>query len=389
MVDEASLLSVPQMLWLVKHARENDSRVLLVGDSAQHRSVERGDALRVLEQSGAVQCVELLETQRQKVPALKAAIEDLKAGRLQAGWERLEHYGVIKEITDIVELRERAVEQHLEALRQGKTSLLISLRHEETRKVAALARQKLKSEGTIGAEDHAVTVLRRMDLEPGACRDLLHYAPGRIVAFHSRTAGGFRPGEKWTVRETNCETVTLESNGKVRQFKPSAKGKWDVLVSSTMQVSVGDQIRVTTGFREGKNVFKNNDIATVREVTDIELVLHDGRRMRRNGARIDQGVCITSHASQCRTVDQVVALPDGADAKGWYVSLSRARDAVHVYTRNKAALRQSVMQPGERKSVWELVQAVRRSELQSRDRMMPDLWAAHQAEIVRAIEMDR
>jgi hypothetical protein len=104
-------------------------------------------------------------------------------------------------------------------------------------------------------------------------------------------------------------------------------------------------------FREGKNVFKNNDIAQVREVTDTELVLHDGRRMRRDGARIDQGVCVTSHASQCRTVDQVVVLPDGADAKGWYVSLSRALSAMHVYTRDKAELRQSVMQPGERKSV--------------------------------------
>jgi hypothetical protein len=191
------------------------------------------------------------------------------------------------------------------------------------------------------------------------------------------------------VRETNCETVTLESNGMVRQFKPSAKGKWDVLVSSTMHVSVGDQIRVTAGFREGKNVFKNNDVAQVREITDTELVLHDGRRMRRNGARIDQGVCITSHASQCRTVDQVVALPDGADAKGWYVSLSRARSAMHVYTRNKTALRQSVMQPGERKSVWELLQAVPRLTVQSRDRMMPDLWATHQAQIVRAMEMER
>ena len=39
-----------------------------------------------------------------------------------------------------------------------------------------------------------------------------------------------------------------------------------------MQVSVGDQIRVTAGFREGKNVFKNNEIAEVREVTDTELV---------------------------------------------------------------------------------------------------------------------
>jgi conjugative relaxase-like TrwC/TraI family protein len=350
-IDEASMLSVPQMLWLVKHARENDSRVLLIGDSAQHRSVERGDALRILEQSASVRYVELLKTQRQKVPALKAAIEDLKAGRLQAGWEKLEHFGVIKEVVDEVQLLQRAVEQHLEALRAGKTSLMISPRHEEGRKVAAVVRQKLKAEGAIGAEDHGVTVLRRMDLESEARGDLLHYAPGRVIGFHSRTAGGFRPGEKWTVRETNCETVTLESNGKVRQLKPSAKGKWDVLVCSTMQVSVGDQIRVTAGFREGKNVFKNNDVAQVREITNTEVVLNDGRRMRRDGARIDQGVCITSHASQCRTVDQVVALPDGADAKSWYVSLSRARAAMHVYTRNKTALRQSVMQPGERKSV--------------------------------------
>jgi conjugative relaxase-like TrwC/TraI family protein len=388
-IDEASMLSVPQMLWLVKHARENDSRVLLVGDSAQHRSVERGDALRILEQSGSVRYVELLQTQRQKVPALKAAIEDLKAGRLQAGWEKLEHYGVIKEVTNDAEMRERAVDQHLEALRAGKTSLIISFRHAEARKVAAVVRQQLKAEGAIGPEDHAVTVLRRMDLGPEACRDPLHYAAGRVVGFHSRTAGGFRPGEKWTVRETNCETVTLERYAEVRQFRPSARGKWDVLVSSTMQVSVGDQIRVTAGFREGKNVFKNNDIAQVREVTDTELVLDDGRRMRRNGARIDQGICVTSHASQCRTVDQVVVLPDGADAKGWYVSLSRARDAMHVFTRNKAASRRSVMQPGERKSVWELAQDAKRSNSQSRHAMMPDLWAAPQAEIARVNGMER
>ena len=144
-IDEASMLSVPQMLWLVKHARENNSRVLLVGDSAQHRPVERGDALRILEQSGSVRYTELLQTQRQKVPALKAAIEDLKAGRLQAGWEKLENHGVIKEITDSNALRERAVEQHLKALRAGKTALMICPRHEQARKVAAVVRERLKA----------------------------------------------------------------------------------------------------------------------------------------------------------------------------------------------------------------------------------------------------
>jgi hypothetical protein len=202
-IDEASMSSVPQMLWVVKYARENDSRVLLVGDSAQHRSVERGDALRILEQSGSVRYAELLQTQRQKVPALKAAIEDLKDGRLQAVWEKLEHHGVIKEVTDREALRERAVEQYLKALRAGKTSLMISPRHEEARRVASVVRERLKAEGATGLEDYAVSILRRMDLGPESCRHLLHYAPGRVVGFHSRTAGGFRPGET-SVSQKNC-----------------------------------------------------------------------------------------------------------------------------------------------------------------------------------------
>ena len=79
----------------------------------------------------------------------------------------------------------------------------------------------------------------------------------------------------------------------------------------------------------------------------------------------------------------------GLTQKAGIVSLSRARDAMHVYTRDKAALRQSVMYPGERKSVWELIQALRRSEPQSRNRMMPDLWATRQAEIFREMGMER
>src|ERR1700730_10283064 len=118
---------------------------------------------------------------------------------------------------------------------------------------------------------------------------------------------------------------------------------------------------------------------------DLHMFIHIAGAERfacHNGSSIKAGC-------QCSTVDKVVVLADGADAKGRYVSLSRARDAMHVYTRNKPALRQSVMELGERKSVWELLQAVPRSKVQSRDRMMPDLWATRQAQIIRAMEMER
>src|SRR6516164_9411680 len=70
-------------------------------------------------------------------------------------------------------------------------------------------------------------------------------------------------------------------------------------------------------------------------------------------------------------------------------SLSRAREAMHVYTRNKLELRQSVMQPGERKSVWELLQALQRSKLHPRDRKMRNLLAPCQAETDREIGLER
>ena len=62
---------------------------------------------------------------------------------------------------------------------------------------------------------------------------------------------------------------------------------------------------------------------------------------------------------------------------------------MHVYTRDKPELRQSVMQSGERKSVWEFIQALRRSKLQSRDRVIPYVWATRQAEIVRETGIER
>src|SRR5215471_16230637 len=106
------------------------------------------------------------------------------------------------------------------------------------------------------------------------------------------------------------------------------------------------------------------------------------------------GTC--SLLRRCRSASEITFESRQGSEKGKtcskttiYVSLSRAREAMHVYTRNKLELRQSVMQPGERKSVWELLQAFQSSKPQRRDRKMPDLWAARQARIDRDVEMDR
>ena len=74
---------------------------------------------------------------------------------------------------------------------------------------------------------------------------------------------------------------------------------------------------------------------------------------------VDQGISVTSHASQGKTVDNViVSAPVAAFAQvsqaQLYVSMSRARRSMHLLTDCKEALREAVCRPSERISPLEL-----------------------------------
>jgi conjugative relaxase-like TrwC/TraI family protein len=358
-VDESSLVSVPQMRWVLDHAARHGCRVILAGDSEQHHSVERGDAVRILEASYSVRSVELSANYRAKPAYLKAAVTDLWEGRKEEGWQKLDEHGDIREVANLSEMRGQGVAAHLEAVRAGKTSILACPIHAEAREVTKVVRATEKGEGLIAQEDHTVTRIKKLPLEGLELKDPVHYQPGRVVTFHNRVMGGFRPGEKWQVaKAVEGGAVTLERGGVAKAFDPSLKGKWDLYECSEMDLSVGDQVRVTEKFKENGTAFNNNDLARVSAIDSDRITLADGRVMERAFARIDQGVCVTSYATECRTVDQIVPLlPMRAFAQvndeTWYVLVSRAREKVVAFTDCKEALHEQVMLDGDRKSVWE------------------------------------
>jgi ATP-dependent exoDNAse (exonuclease V) alpha subunit len=79
-VDEAGFLSVHQMLKLQEFAIEHNCRLIVTGDTKQHHSVQWGDGLRILERSGVIAQAELTKIHRQRIPELRAAIEEFKQG---------------------------------------------------------------------------------------------------------------------------------------------------------------------------------------------------------------------------------------------------------------------------------------------------------------------
>jgi AAA domain len=124
LVDEAGFLSVRDMHQLLSFAVGNDCRVILSGDSRHHHSVERGDALRILEKSAAVASATLTKIFRQQILALRAGIEDLSQGRTEDGFDKLDEAGVVREIANTDERLKAICDLHIAALREKQTSLI-------------------------------------------------------------------------------------------------------------------------------------------------------------------------------------------------------------------------------------------------------------------------
>lgn len=139
----------------------------------------------------------------------------------------------------------------------------------------------------------------------------------------------------------------------------SHAGKFNVYESQTIPLTTGDRIRITKSFQSNGKKFRNNELYTVTGIGE-GIIVENGEITTGGALHIDQGFVVTSHAAQGKTVDQViVSVPvksfSQANDAQFYVSMSRARSAMHLFTDSKVALREAVTKPSSRLSPWELI----------------------------------
>jgi hypothetical protein len=171
----------------------------------------------------------------------------------------------------------------------------------------------------------------------------------------------FKSGEQWEVLRREAGAVIVGKNGIEKQLPLDQTGRFSVFEREKIQLAVGDRIRFTKNVKHRGEKFLNNELRTVVSIDDGKIIF-DKSEIVRNGAALhfDQGIAVTSHASQAKTVDQVIAsFPvrafSQANEAQFYVSMSRARWAMHVFTDSKVALREAVTRPSKRLSSWELL----------------------------------
>ena len=91
---------------------------------------------------------------------------------------------------------------------------------------------------------------------------------------------------------------------------------------------------------------------------DGRIALKDGRTLNSNYRQFVRGYAVTSYASQGKTVDYVLfsdsAVRAATNRQQWYVTISRGRKGIRIFTSDAEQLRENVARSGDRELALDL-----------------------------------
>ena len=365
MVDEAGLLGTKDMTALLNHVTEKDAQLILVGDTRQHASVVRGDALRILNTVAKIRTAEVSKIYRQINPLYKSAVEDLSKGEIKSAFEKLETMEAIKEVSPM-NPNEAIAKDYVELIKKNKTALIISPTHKQAEKLTMEIREALKSVGVIGKKGISAKKLVNLNLTEAQKSDYRNMKPGQVVQF-SQNAPNIQRGSDWKIISVEKAKVQIANQeGTKLELPKNLPNRYDIFEESEMPIAKGDKIMATRGgFDLNKKRMENGQHFEVTAISKGKIRLQNKLskavyEVDKNFGHLAHAHCLTSYASQGKTVDHVLisqpASTFGAtDAKQFYVSVSRARLSAKIYTDDKEALLDSASRFGDRQSAIELV----------------------------------
>ena len=363
-IDEAGLLGTRVMAKVFDLAERQNARVILSGDNKQHGAVERGDVLRVLEEHAGIKPAIIDDIQRQKGD-YKAAIKALSEGKVEEGWNRLDTLGWIHELPD-GDRERRLAADYAEAVAKGKTALVVAPTHAESHQLTAAIRERLRETGALSGPEREVLRLDNRNLTQAERGQALSLQNGDVLVFHQHAKGGIKKGDRVAVREDVNQLLPLELAERFQVYRPGA-----------LSLAPGDKLRITANGTtlDGRHRLNNGAVYDVRAFdAHGHIVLDNGWTVAKHYGHLAYGYVSTSHSSQGKTVDQVfigqsAASLAASSREQFYVSASRARQKVSLYTDDKQTLREAVQRPEIRGAASDLVAAKKPS--------MQQLLAAH------------
>jgi len=365
-VDESSLASTNQMREFMARLSPAD-RVLLIGDTRQHQSVEAGRPFEQLQQAG-MHTAKLDQIVRQKDPALKSAIEMFAMGQTAAALDLLHQQGRIREIADPEERIRTIARNYAES---PMSTLIVSPDNASRRDLNQAVRQELKSSGNVAAKDHSFRVLVQRQDMTGADRAWAnHYEIGDVVRYARGSKSlGIEAGSYGTVIAINpiANLLSVEkASSEPVTYDPRRLSGVSVYREIVHEFSIGDRIQFNAPDKQLG--VANRDLAVIESIGPDDRIsarLDDSRQIEFDAAahrHLDHGYAMTSHSAQGLTSERVLinadtgVHPDLLNSRFGYVSVSRASHEATIFTDDMARLNQQIGTEINKSSALELAQ---------------------------------
>jgi hypothetical protein len=332
---ESSLLGHKDAVRLFKLTEKLDLKPIFVGDPMQHGSVPRGSFLHVLKEYGCIRPHRLTKILRQESPEYRAAAKLLSEGESLQGFDALDRLEWVKELGDEDRYRSIAAE-YRQALDEKKTVLVVSPTHAEAARITGAIRAELRKAGRLSADEQKFTRLVPVDTSEAERGQTRSYESGMVLQFH-QNAKGFKKGDRLTVSDP--AEVPVSEAAKFSVYRPEA-----------IALAEGDVIRFTGTVKtaDGGHVLRNGTARSVAELMPGgNIRLDNGWVISPAAGHFRHGFVETSFGSQGRTVQRAIVAMSSAslpatNMEQMYVSSSRARERMTLYTDDKAAVRHAI-----------------------------------------------
>ena len=347
-VDETSLLGHKDAYRLFQVAQAKDLKLIFVGDAMQHGSVSRGATMRVLKDYGGVKPFRLTEIKRQEDAEYVAAVTKLAEGKPAEGFDSLERKEWDKEIVDDDKRYRAMASEYAQAIADKKTILVVSPTHREADRITQEIRSKLREAGKLGREEKTFTRLVAVNASEAERKLTTTYRAGDVIQFHNHAKGGFKKGQRLTVADPS--TIPVSEASKFSLYRPEA-----------ITLAVGDKIRGTGTVMsvDGKHKFRNGSTATVAGFTAKGIKLDNGWVLPADAGHYRFGYVETSFGSQGRTVQRaIIGMSSNSlgatNREQIYVSSSRAREKLTLYTDDKEGVRRGIVKSSQKLAALDL-----------------------------------
>jgi ATP-dependent exoDNAse (exonuclease V) alpha subunit len=382
-IDESSMVSTLRANGILKAARElGIDRLVLVGDQGQHQAIEAGAPVRQLLKEG-IPMATLQDIRRQQDPQLRAVVRAAHDDGRQA-FELLAQQGRITEIADINERYQRIADDYVTALESGHDTLALAPGNDKRHAINAAIRELLIERRHVQKHRIQHTVYVRRDFTPAQITDAGSYREGDIIhaaGTRNQQRQGIRKDSYLTVEAVNrrAELLTVRTaDGRRLEVSPARwKDAAEVYTAEQRTLAVGERLQ----FRhpDNRRDIANAEFATITAIDGRQATLRfDGKAKRELTLplsvmrHVDYGYTVTSFSSQGSTVDTVIINDDSmrsarlVNREQLYVSVSRPRFDVRVYTDNAEALHHAVARDPKKEIALDVVKQRPTQELEQK-----------------------